>query len=473
MTPLEPQSKWLKDLAYLLRSKNGLISTVFLVVAFSALGFLIYRFFDLISPQNIEISTSHGSITLVRGNKKETIFLLNPNGDGNDSPWVRTGIQLKKGNEIKITASGRVNTAMKRVVAQTVRPEIEKQIWVDPRGQQQLSDDESKRLRNLDKYKLYSISELSQNKEDENLCEADEETNKKTNDGFGLLLAAVMDSSEVVEMESIKPFPQDPRNETLSFTAEQNGELVLTVNDIWLSPEAKNGYIAPWKYNIEYYLQTAKFDAALRDENLTPFNDALLYIENLTKLEVETLQENLTKLEVETLQENLTKLEVETLQENLTKLEVETLQENLTKSDSTDKKTISQELSDALMGAESELEKDLSECRMLPQEKKDEREAQNVEGEESIEIQNLKALAKALVKPETKALIFTKSARFNKSESLLSKEEKETLVEPLTKAYNQYLKRARDWKSIEEEKYWSIWYEDNIGSFSVSITVNP
>lgn len=39
------------------------------------------------------------------------------------------------------------------------------------------------------------------------------------------------------------------------------------------------------------------------------------------------------------------------------------------------------------------------------------------------------------------------------------------------KAEEQCVKREEGWESVEATKNWNIWYDDNIDSFSVAITV--
>jgi hypothetical protein len=40
------------------------------------------------------------------------------------------------------------------------------------------------------------------------------------------------------------------------------------------------------------------------------------------------------------------------------------------------------------------------------------------------------------------------------------------------KAKEEYQKRLKKWHTIVERKNWNLWYNDNIGAFSVSVTVN-
>jgi hypothetical protein len=43
----------------------------------------------------------------------------------------------------------------------------------------------------------------------------------------------------------------------------------------------------------------------------------------------------------------------------------------------------------------------------------------------------------------------------------------------IQKVNEQCQKRLKDWEAIRTNNNWNAWYEDNVGFFSVSITVNP
>ncbi|MBU7587127.1 MAG: hypothetical protein KAF91_30480 [Nostoc sp. TH1S01] len=40
------------------------------------------------------------------------------------------------------------------------------------------------------------------------------------------------------------------------------------------------------------------------------------------------------------------------------------------------------------------------------------------------------------------------------------------------KAQEQYQKRLMQWQEIVKQKNWNVWYNDNTGAFSVSISIN-
>ncbi|MDJ0570370.1 MAG: hypothetical protein QNJ53_15190 [Pleurocapsa sp. MO_192.B19] len=201
---------------------------------------------NVIPPENkIDIQTVVGTFTYTNGNTRRTVISLSPTGGDKDTPWVETGIKVKKGDVIRITASGRINTAMRTIVTQGIKPGIDDPTWVGPSG----LDNSQKRI----SFPLYDQAKLLPDK-------------GTTYYGFGMLLAAVKDPTGVVKTESIYPFPQD-ENEPLELTTEKNGELVLTVNDIWLSGDKKDIYVPSFEGedNKRYYRQLAESEAAFKE----------------------------------------------------------------------------------------------------------------------------------------------------------------------------------------------------------------
>ncbi|MEY4517537.1 MAG: hypothetical protein RLZZ499_136 [Cyanobacteriota bacterium] len=122
---------WSGFLFLLITTKQGWlgITGVAAILAVAVLGTIYFM-----RPEEIEISTNSGSITLKKGTTQNALFLLSPNGGDEETPWVETGIKVKQGDKIKITASGRVNTAIKRVVAETLNPEVDEPTWASPKG---------------------------------------------------------------------------------------------------------------------------------------------------------------------------------------------------------------------------------------------------------------------------------------------------------------------------------------------------
>lgn len=208
----------------------------------------------IIPPENkFDVETTFGRLTFTAGGKKNTVLLLSPNGGDKNTPWVRTGIKVKEKEEIKITASGRINTAMRTIVTQAIRPGIDDPTWVGPSGLK-----ESKRF---SPFKLYEQKKLQPP-----ILSKDGKKYDRYN-GFGMLLATVEDCPQDVKLESIHSFPEDD-NKPLEFKAEKDGELLLTVNDIWLGREQEDVYVPKFegKENIDYYVQLAEAEATFKED---------------------------------------------------------------------------------------------------------------------------------------------------------------------------------------------------------------
>jgi hypothetical protein len=226
-------------LRFLITNKQGqrVITGMAAILAVAVLGTVC-----IMRPEKIEISTSSGTIALKRGSTQNALFLLSPNGGNKDTPWVETGIEVKKGDVIKITASGRVHTSITRLVAATWTSEVDEQSWTDPEGLK-LTDNPNFPPA-FDKQKLLP---------DKNGAFY----------GFGMLLAAVRDTKQQVKEDNIEPIGKDGE-----FTAKTDGELVLTVNDIWLDKQDdRSTYVLPFNEDFKYYQQLAYYQAAFKGED--------------------------------------------------------------------------------------------------------------------------------------------------------------------------------------------------------------
>jgi hypothetical protein len=232
-------------LRFLITNKQGqrVITGMAAILAVAVLGTVYFM-----RPEEIEISTNSGSITLKKGTTQNALFLLSPNGGDANTPWVGTGIEVKKGDVIKITASGRVHTSITRLVAATWTPEVDEQSWTDPEGLK-LTDNPSFPPA-FDKQKLLP---------DKNGAFY----------GFGMLLAAVRDTKQQVKEDDIEPIGKDG-----NFIAKTDGEIVLTVNDIWLDKQDdKYTYLLPFNENFKYYQQLAYYQAAFKGEDFDSWSE--------------------------------------------------------------------------------------------------------------------------------------------------------------------------------------------------------
>lgn len=229
----------LKELSLLYKTKEGLLFSAILAGTFIT-GLYLMR------PDRLEITTNAGTISLKRGNTQNAILLLSPSGGDENDPWVGTGIMVKKGDKVKITATGRVHTTLRRLVDTVENTPDFAVPWTGPNGFQPLQDYPYQAIR--DKYKLMPGQ-------------------KGAYYGYGMLLAAVRDARRQTES-------QEPIGENREFKAATDGELVLTVNDIWLKPEMKDVYVPPFNDNFEYYKEQAEFRAAGNGEDVRTWSEA-------------------------------------------------------------------------------------------------------------------------------------------------------------------------------------------------------
>jgi hypothetical protein len=235
---------WSAFLFLLITTKQGWLGITGVAAVVTAAMLIAMQFIrpeKIIVPETIDISTTVGSISIKKGNTQNALFLLSPNGGDANTPWVETGIEVKKGDVIKITASGRVHTSITRLVAATRTPEVDEQSWTSPEGLK-LTDNPNFPPA-FDKQKLLP---------DKNGAFY----------GFGMLLAAVRDSKQQVKEDDIEPI-----GENGELKANIDGKLVLTVNDIWLDKEDKDTYALPFNENFKYYQQLAHYQAAFKGED--------------------------------------------------------------------------------------------------------------------------------------------------------------------------------------------------------------
>jgi hypothetical protein len=88
---------------------NNLLGRVLLSLSILGVcGSLIYA----IAFKTVEVKTELGTFSIKSGNTQNAIFLLNPAGE-KGSPWVATGIKVRKGDKLKISATGKIHLALK------------------------------------------------------------------------------------------------------------------------------------------------------------------------------------------------------------------------------------------------------------------------------------------------------------------------------------------------------------------------
>ena len=203
-------------------------SFMYIGISFLFLWSLVLTVMLIMRPEKISI----GNINLEKGQltledeyktQKKIYMILSPNGSLN-SPWVKTGIQVKKGQRIKINAAGKIHLALSRLVQSAVN-DVEIRIpWNDPNGRTGRGERDSW-YPEIGNFKI--IPEQP----------------------FGKLIAAIKHEHGTEQYV--------PIGKHREFEVEKDGELLLTVNDIWLSPENKDAYLPPdpTGKNRDYYIE--------------------------------------------------------------------------------------------------------------------------------------------------------------------------------------------------------------------------
>jgi hypothetical protein len=238
-------TSWLEVVSFLITTREGR-RLVFILATIGALSVLASAY--IMRPNKVEITTGVGTITLKNGDTQNSVFLLSPSGVGKDSAWIETGIQVKRGDLVKMTASGRVHTSLRRLVSESQHPETIESLylpWVGPEGLSSSDDLTLQSVRN--KYKVLP---------DKNGAYY----------GYGMLLASVKNSK--AEISDIEPV-----GNSHEFEVKEDGELTLTVNDIWLSGEMNDVYVLPFDKHFDYYKNEAYFQAIMVGEDASSWSE--------------------------------------------------------------------------------------------------------------------------------------------------------------------------------------------------------
>jgi hypothetical protein len=242
-------TSWLKVLSFLFKTRDGRVLTGILT---TVLAIAVVAVAYVMRPNRVEITTGVGTITVKNGSTQNSVFLLSPSGADKNTPWVTTGIQVKKDNIVKITASGRVHTSLRRLVAESQAPETINSTylpWVGPEGLPSSQDLVLQAFRNS--YKLLP---------DKNGAYY----------GYGMLLAGVKNSRRQITEDNIEPIGDGGE-----FRVKDDGELVLTVNDIWLNGNMKDVYVPPFDKKLDYYKNEARFQAMMIGEDASLWSETI------------------------------------------------------------------------------------------------------------------------------------------------------------------------------------------------------
>jgi len=242
-------TSWAELFYKLITTKRGLI-LIGIAIAVILLSIFIFR------PNQVNFQTNAGTITFFKGNTQTATVTVSASGDPakKKSPWTVTNIWVKKGDKVKIQASGSVHTALKKLIAiaQTDRQLFPS--WVSPVGSSSTeeSDWDSRPIRELRKLMPDSIT---------------------AHNGYGKLIAAIWEERKgVSHKRAVGASPEE------EWEIEQEGKLAFAVNDILLDANARNAYALPIHNNYLYYKTQIEQEERLKEQNGEPVSNESLKV---------------------------------------------------------------------------------------------------------------------------------------------------------------------------------------------------
>jgi hypothetical protein len=236
--PNFPKSS-LEIITNFLARREGKFLMVVLGVVMVAIIFLSNR---------IEINTGVGTLIIKSGNTQNAIFLLNPAGE-KGTPWIGTGIKVKKGDKLKTSATGKIHLALKSLNFSILFPYEYRLIrkgpgweWIDPGGLPEEYSAQIPSTRN--EFKILKDQKYGK-----------------------LLLSIRNDEERILEPRAIG-IKQD------EISINHDGEIMLSVNDIWLNDKAKEAYVPP-QSNSDYYLREARQYATMYGQDFSQWSPTI------------------------------------------------------------------------------------------------------------------------------------------------------------------------------------------------------
>lgn len=156
------------------------------------------------------------------------VVFVSANGD-DDSPWIASGTRVKKGDRVRIEASGKISTSFHHMLRAAENDSLPVSPWTGPAGLNRYAQTPVRDARSEDVARDKYL-----------ICP---ETNP------GALLAIVADGKPADPHVSGKKHKVHPpkRNKqgahaTIEFEAEIDGSLFFAINDVWLTTENRAAY---------------------------------------------------------------------------------------------------------------------------------------------------------------------------------------------------------------------------------------
>jgi hypothetical protein len=221
---------------------------------FSVLALLVALYAVALNRTDVEINfNKEGTVVVTRGNEVMRAIILLPA----NRPWLNTGLEVKKGQKMTITASGSVNLAVHRLVEAANDHKRPRLGWLGPDGGTHPYKTDLDNARSK-----YLIAPDPNN--------------------YGALLACI------VPLGDPDPGKENPRPKGIkrvgsrgSITAESTGTLWLVVNDVMLTEQSRDAYVAPQNILDEVYgpgkvtvdQKVKEWEAILKGRYFTAFFD--------------------------------------------------------------------------------------------------------------------------------------------------------------------------------------------------------
>jgi len=273
--PVQPQNIWgLTGSKEQILRALGLLSGVVAILILGA--FIAFFLLKLTLPFGTSIELKpEGSIVFTKlGEDKKAVFLLSPNGTRQGeiiSPWVSTGIKVKKGDKIILTASGRVSFNIHHTVDAAKADEVPISPWSSPDG---FLISKWKGKRNIDEARFkYALEPDAY---------------------YGELIGQIVPEENL--RENLPPLkPSNSKINRIGSNGRidvlEDGILYLTVNEVWLTTDkndkafenSRKAYLPDKEGNELYYLDRAEKNLIA---DLSNFSEAIRSnMENQDKLD--------------------------------------------------------------------------------------------------------------------------------------------------------------------------------------------
>lgn len=189
-----------------------------LLASIGLIAFSLFVAFTEYTTKKVRLvnTSKMGALTITINDKIETAsFLLSPNGTGNYSPWVNTGIELTKGDKISFSVSGKVCLGFHRMVHAANVDSLPTLPWNGYKG---VDEEYYKPPRNkVEKETNRSKFLIAPKYPHEKMLGVITYKNPP-----GILV-----SKDIINISS--------SNKKSLYEVKENGKLWLTVNDVWLS----------------------------------------------------------------------------------------------------------------------------------------------------------------------------------------------------------------------------------------------